>query len=85
MRLGLSSPRNTTSRGSPAGKINILDLKEDRLLAQHNSSIAGCVTESMQRIGGRQAEPLVWDVRSARSLFAKSAGKRGMINMHNFT
>jgi hypothetical protein len=53
--------------------------------------IAGCVTESnsllnwVQRIGGRQAEPLVWDVRSARSLFAKSAGKRGTINMHNFT
>ena len=28
MCLGLSSPRNTTSSGSPAGKINILDLKE---------------------------------------------------------
>jgi len=35
--------------------------------------------------GRRGAELLRWDVQSARNLFAKSAGKRGMINMHNFT
>ncbi len=53
--------------------------------------IIECATESnsllnwVQRIGNRGAEPLLWDVRSARSLFAKSAGKRGTINMHDFT
>jgi len=33
----------------------------------------------------KQAELLRWDVQSARNLFAKSAGKRGTINMHNVT
>ncbi len=43
MSLGLSSPRNMTSSGSQAGEINILDLTEDRLLAQHQHR---CVIES---------------------------------------
>jgi hypothetical protein len=42
-------------------------------------------TELSAKEDNRSAEPLLWDVRSARSLFAKSAGKRGTINMHNFT
>ena len=49
------------------------------------------VTESnsllnwVQRRGRRHAEALRWDVQSARSPFAKSAGKKGAINMHDFT
>ena len=39
----------------------------------------------LQRRGKRHAGPLQWDVQSARNLFAKSAAKRGMTNMHNFT
>ncbi len=49
--------------------------------ATENSSLPNC----WQRRGRRHAEPLQWDAQSARNLFAKSAGKRGMINMHNFT
>jgi len=45
VRLGLSSPRNTTSSGSPAGKINILGLKEDPLLARHSSSLTLCAQQ----------------------------------------
>jgi hypothetical protein len=45
MPLGLSSPRNMISSGSPAGEINILDLTEDRLLARHSSSLTLCAQQ----------------------------------------
>ena len=54
-------------------------------------TIVECVTESKwllncwQRRERTGAEPLLWDVQSARNLFAKSAGKRGTISMHKIT
>ncbi len=61
------------------------------VLGWNQGNTVGCATENnslltwVQRRGRRRAEPLVWYVQSARSAFAKSAGKRGTINMHNFT
>ncbi len=61
------------------------------ILDWNQGNIVGCVTESnslldwVQRRDRRGAEPLLWDVQSAKNPLAKSAGKRGTINMHKFT
>ena len=53
--------------------------------AKTTTTLTAVYVLCLQRRGRRHAKPLQWDVQSARNLFAKSAGKRDMINMHKFT
>jgi hypothetical protein len=63
------------------------DNRDERQRQGHRSSVifvAVAVVAAVER-ERTGAEPLLWDVQSGRNLFAKSAGKRGMISMHEIT